>query len=203
MISVARSSNDELGPGDVAAARRTIRSAGCLVLQLEVPLPAVEAAVRLAHEEGVRVVLNPAPAPLGGLPPPLLQGLFALTPNAQEAAELTGQRAGGGPKAVERAARRLVAAGVEHVLVTCGAAGVCWARRGALRWFPALPVEAVDTVGAGDCFTGTLAVALAERQPMDRAIGFALAAAALCVSRHGAQPAMPRRQEILQLPRHD
>jgi sugar/nucleoside kinase (ribokinase family) len=87
--------------------------------------------------------------------------------------------------------------GVTHVIVTCGAEGVCWCSDYGHRWFAAPRVRAMDTVGAGDCFSGALAACLARGEPMADAIQFAVTAAAICVTRNGAQPSLPTRKEII------
>ena len=92
--------------------------------------------------------------------------------------------------------RRLRAFGASHVLVTCGARGVCWCGATGTLWLPSAKVKVVDTVGAVDCFCGSFAAAVAESKSIEQAIRFAMAAAAICVTRPGAQPAMPRRSEI-------
>ncbi|PYK97914.1 MAG: hypothetical protein DME19_14525 [Verrucomicrobia bacterium] len=141
----------------------------------------------------VPVLLNPAPARL--VPVSLLRQARFLTPNQSELCALTGlptRRR----REVETAARQLLALGASHVLATCGARGVCWCRATGTRWFPATEVKSVDTVGAGDCFSGAFATAIAEGKPVEEAIQFALTAAAISVTRPGAQPSMPTRQEI-------
>lgn len=193
VISVARSSNSELSVAEVESAGRAIQRARVVVAQLEVPLAAVARAVEMAAEAGVPVLLNPAPA--RGLPKRLLGRVTWLTPNASELGCLTGREVESEAGLVV-AARSLQRAGVAHVLVTCGARGVCWCDRAGVRWIPAPRVKAVDTVGAGDCFSGALAAALARGWEVEAAIRFAVQAASISVTRAGAQPSMPRREEI-------
>ncbi|MBI3414328.1 MAG: ribokinase [Verrucomicrobia bacterium] len=194
LISVARSSNDELTPNHVRAAEAAIRAARCLVAQIEVPLNTVKTAMLLARRHGVPVLLNPAPAK--DLPTSLLRLVHFLTPNEVELAHLTG-RSGTRKADVIAGARQLLALGAKHVLVTCGARGVCWCNAEAVRWFTPPKVKAIDTVGAGDCFSGVLAASLARGESMDDAIRFAVVAAAISVTRPGAQPSMPSRNEIV------
>lgn len=196
LIGVARGSNQELSPRHIDAALPAIRAARCLVVQLEVPLGAVARAIERAVGCGVAVVLNPAPAPARRLSPALLARVRFLTPNQNELAALTGLPARRRTE-VEQAASRLHRLGVEHVLATCGARGVCWRTAAGVRWFAPPRVDAVDTVGAGDCFSGTFAAAIAEGQTVPEAIRFAVAAAALAVTRPGAQDGMPGRREII------
>ena len=191
LIAVARGSNDELLPKHVEAIRPALRAARCLVVQLEIPLATVRRAVGLAIRHGVPVLLNPAPA--RHLSVRLLRAATFLTPNESELAALTGLPARA-KQQVEAAARRLHALGVAHVLATCGARGVCRCSATGTRWFPAPRVKAVDTVGA-------LAAAIAQGQRIEAAILFAVAAAAIAVTRPGAQPSLPTRQEIVRFSR--
>jgi ribokinase len=165
------------------------------VVQLEIPLATVRRAIELAHRHGVPVLLNPAPA--RRLPLKLLQQAAWVTPNEGELAALTGLPTRTKSE-TETAARKLQMLGVENVLVTCGACGVCCCcSGGGTRWFAAPKVRAIDTVGAGDCFSGALAAAVSEGNSLENAIRFAVAAAAISVTRPGAQSSMPVRSEIL------
>jgi ribokinase len=194
LISVAPGSNDELTARHVRAAAEAIRTARAVVAQLEVPLPAVEEAARLASGYGVPMLLNPAPArPLRS---DLLAQVAILIPNEGELARLSGRPIHNAAE-IPKAAGQLLQQGVLHVIVTRGAKGVCWCSRGFVRWFKAPKVRPVDTVGAGDCFTGALAAAIARVEPIQQAIEFAMRAAAISVTRSGAQPSMPHRREIL------
>ena len=198
LIAVARGSNDELLPRHVDAALPAIRAARCVVVQLEIPLTTVRRAVELAVRHGVPVLLNPAPAQ--PVPVSLLRQVTFLTPNESELAALAGLPTKRESE-VEAAARRLHALGVKQVLATCGALGVCWSSAAGTRWFPARKVKAVDTVGAGDCFSGTFAATVADGKSIEQATRFAIAAAAICVTRPGAQSSMPTRREILKFSR--
>jgi len=193
LIAVAPGANARLKPADVRGARRAIQAADLVLLQLEIPLETVRAAVEVARAVGVRVLLNPAPA----LPRRALAGLLAdldyLTPNAGEAAALLGAS---GQERPEALARALARTGVTAVFLTSGARGVCVCEEAKCWRVKAPRVRVVDSVGAGDCFAGTLAVALAEGMPARRAAGFATSAAALSVQKAGAQPSLPRREAI-------
>ena len=192
-IAVAPGANARLTPAHVEKAAGVIAEADVLVVQLEIPLETVQAAVALAARHGTDVVLNPAPArPLGA---DLLRHVAVLTPNEAEAALLTDVEAGS-DEAVEEAAERLLAEGVGAVMVTLGPRGAYVATPDVRRRVPGFAVEAVDTTAAGDVFNGALAVALAEGRPLAEAAGFANAAAALAVTRQGAQPSAPRRETI-------
>jgi len=188
LIAVARSANDTLAAKEVRAARASIRRADAVVAQLEIPLPAVAAAGRLAREAGVPFILNPGPA--SKVPASLLRLAHTLTPNETEAGVLTGCRH------VRQAARRLRALGCRRVVVTLGSRGALVVDDSGERMIPAVKVKPVDTVGAGDCFTAWLAVGIAQKLPLDDAVRRAVRAAAICVTRPGAQPSMPYRREV-------
>ncbi|MBI1840908.1 MAG: ribokinase [Verrucomicrobia bacterium] len=194
MISVARGSNDALPASLVRRALGALVPPHVLVLQLEIPMPAVAAALTIAERAGIPAILNPAPA--RSLPPALLRKVHTLIPNETELAFLTGARSTSNA-AIERAALTLARKGVGQVIVTCGARGVCWARNDLVLWTPALKSRVVDTTGAGDCFTGCFAAAMAAGLPTREAIEFAVRAAGISVERKGAQPSMPTLKEIL------
>ena len=192
-IAVASGANGKLAPGDVKQAAAQFSKAAVLVMQLETPLATVQAAADLAARAGVRVILNPAPA--RPLPDRLLRRISILTPNETEAELLTGIKVADAASAA-RAAAKLRARGVATVIITLGARGAFVAGEGGAQLVPGFKVRAVDTTAAGDIFNGALAVALAEEQPLPDAIRFANAAAAISVTRLGAQPSAPTRKEI-------
>ena len=192
-ISVASGANALLSLDDIAEAREAFAAADVVLLQLESPLEAVAAAVRMAREAGRPVILNPAPA--RPLDDDLLRGVTVLTPNEHEAALLTGLPVENEYDA-RMAATRLRARGPETVIITLGAKGVFASADGLEGLVPAFPADAVDSTAAGDVFNGSLAVALAEKRPLGEAIRFAQAAAAISVTRPGAQPSAPIRAEI-------
>ncbi len=195
-IAVASGSNLTLGPRDVARAHGVFRRGGTLLVQLESPLRTVTAAVAAAARSGMRVILNPAPAQ--PLPDSLLRRVDILTPNEHEAESLTGIRVDGAAAAA-RAADRLRKRGVKTVIITLGARGAFVCGEGCRALVPAFKAKAVDTTAAGDVFNGALAVALAEGRPMIEAVRFGQAAAAISVTRIGAQPSAPSRAEIERL----
>ena len=195
-IAVAEGANGLLSAADLRACASVIAGARVAVAQLEIPLDAVTEAIRLAHASGVLTILNPAPA--SPLPDELLRQVSVITPNASETEVLTGI-APTDDEALERAARALLARGPGAVLITLGAGGVFVATRDGRERIPGWQVTAEDTTGAGDVFTGALAVALSERRPLADAARFANAAAAISVTRRGAQPSAPRREEIERL----
>jgi len=192
-ISVASGANALLAAADIERAGEAFAAADILLLQLESPLDAVAAAVREARKRGVPVVLNPAPA--RDLDDDLLRLVAVLTPNEHEAGLLAGI-AVKDERSARDAARRLRDRGPATVVVTLGERGVYAVAPGFEAHVPAFKVEPVDTTAAGDVFNGALAVALAEKLPLPEALRFAQAAAAISVTRPGAQPSAPTRAEI-------
>ena len=195
-IAVAPGANALLTPEQVVPYVERLSSTDVLVAQLETPLETVLAAAQAARRAGARVILNPAPA--RELPDALLQMVSVLTPNEAEAARLAGKSTEG-ERGVEDAAVALLHRGVGAVVITLGAAGAYVATTAQREIIAGHRVEARDTTGAGDVFNGALAVALAERMSLGEAVRFANAAAAISVTRDGAQPAAPRRPEILEM----
>ncbi len=192
-IGVASGANSALLPADVEKAGTVIASADVLLLQLEIPLATVEAAVRIASKAGVRVLLNPAPA--RDLDPTLLRQISVITPNESEVGVLTGVRISDGTS-VSTAASVLHNQGIPAVVITLGPRGAYLSDADGIKFVAPFRVEAVDTTAAGDVFSGALAVALGERAALREAVRFASAAAALSVTRLGAQPSAPTREEI-------
>ncbi len=195
-IAVASGANLRLSPADVRKARGAFRAGAVLLVQLEAPLATVTAAVELARKSGMTVILNPAPAQ--ALPAALLRQVDLLTPNEHEAETLTGIPVTG-PAAAAQAAAKLQQLGVKTVVITLGAQGAFVAGPEGNRMVAPFAVKAVDTTGAGDVFSGALAYALAARRPLLDAVRFGQAAAALSVTRLGAQPSAPRRTAIERL----
>jgi len=191
VISVALGANGTLSPEDVAPFRKEIESSSCLLMQLETPLETVEWAAKVAHDAGVPVILNPAPA--RKLPRSLYPLVDWITPNETEVEILTGVKVADAEGAA-KAAAVLKKRGVGHVVVTMGSRGVYCGDCGKL--FPGRRVKAVDCVAAGDTFNGAFAVALAEGRSCAEAIDFAQMAAAISVTRPGAQSSIPNRNEL-------
>jgi ribokinase len=195
-IAVAGGANARLAPADIRRAAVLIAAASVLVVQLETPLATVRAAVDIAFRAGVRVILNPAPAL--ALPDALLRKVSIITPNETEAEVLTGIKVTH-DAAAARACAALRARGVRTAIITLGARGAFLDDANHSGLVPGFKVKSVDTTAAGDMFNGALAVALAEGRPLVDAVRFANAAAALSVTRRGAQPSAPSRAQILAL----
>ena len=193
-ISVAPGANATLSPDDLAPMRGEIEQAAAVVMQLETPIKTVAWAAKVAHDAGVTVVLNPAPA--AELPADLYSCLDWITPNETEAKLLTGVEVTDGATA-QAAADVLHGRGVKGVVVTLGAQGAFWSAGGAHGVVPACPVKAVDTVAAGDTFNGAFTVALTEGRSVEDAVKFAVKASAIAVTRPGAQSSVPRRDEVV------
>jgi ribokinase len=192
-IGVAPGSNARLSVDDIRDHGEIIASADTLLMQLETPLETVAAAANLAFGQGARVILNPAPA--RSVPNSLFSSVSILTPNETEAEVLTGIVIRTDADAFD-AADRLRSKGVGVAIITLGARGACVVDSSLRDIVPGFRVEAVDTTAAGDVFNGALAVALKEGMMLSEAVRFANAAAALSVTRLGAQPSIPRRQAI-------
>jgi ribokinase len=202
-IAVASGANAALGGNEVAAALRRLlaapgdssgaaggspgAAAGVVLLSQEVPEAAVVAGIEAARRAGRRAVLNPAPA---RVLPDDVAGVI-LTPNADEACELAGERE------PEAAARALAARTGAPVLVTLGSQGALLLDGDRVERLPAPSVDVVDTTGAGDAVNGALVAELAAGRPLRDAVRFALAAAALSTRAAGARAGMPRRDDVL------
>ncbi|MCK7452283.1 ribokinase [Enterobacter chengduensis] len=193
VIGIHAGANAALTTERVEAQRAIIAEAEALLMQLESPVESVLAAANIAHENHTTVVLNPAPARV--LSDELLALVDIITPNETEAEKLTGIRVENDDDAA-KAARALHDKGIGTVIITLGSRGVWASVNGEGRRVPGFKVKAIDTIAAGDTFNGALVTALLEGKRMDDAIRFAHAAAAIAVTRKGAQPSVPWRKEI-------
>ena len=193
VIGIHAGANAALSPALVEAQHERIAQASALLMQLESPIESVLAAAKIAHQNKTMVALNPAPA--RELSDELLALVDIITPNETEAEKLTGIRVENDEDAA-KAAQALHAKGIHTVLITLGSRGVWASVNGEGQRVPGFKVEAVDTIAAGDTFNGALITALLEETPLPEAIRFAHAAAAIAVTRKGAQPSVPWREEI-------
>jgi len=194
-IVVASGANNDLRAADIEAMRRVLRGAAVALFQLENPLETVFAALALAREEGATTILDPAPAQ--PLPRDLLERVDILTPNEAEALMLLGRPVG--RIRIEDApdlAAEVAALGCRRVILKLGDRGAYLHAAGETIYSPAFDVDARDATAAGDTFNAALAVALAEGAPIPHALRFANAAAAISVTRMGAQASAPSRMEV-------
>jgi Sugar kinases, ribokinase family len=193
-ISVAGGANNALMPEDLDNVLATLHPDDIVLLQLEIPIQTVCYAIDKAASIGARVILNPAPA--ASVPQAQLAKLYMITPNETEASLLTGISLSEADF-VSKAMHRLHQMGVCNVLMTLGGNGsALLTEQGELTYYAAEKVKAVDTTAAGDTFNGALCVALIEGKSLAESIRFASHAAALSVTRMGAQTSIPSRKEV-------
>jgi ribokinase len=194
-IVIIPGANGRVNESDVA--RLSFLDRKVLLLQLEIPVAIVLAAAQAAHQAGVTVILDPAPAP-PELPAALYAAVDILTPNQVEAQQLTGIEVRDRDSAIA-AAQELQRRGVKTVIIKMGAQGALCVTEEAELWIEPFEVVAIDTVAAGDAFNGGLAAALAEGRSIEKACYWGAAAGAIAVTQSGAQEAMPTREELQQL----
>lgn len=196
LISVASGANAMLSPDDVAALPEGLfASPGVFLTCLELPIETVAAGLQRARQNGLTTILNPAPADPRAADANLLSLVDILTPNEGEALQLAGVSGEAGEEKLNRAADRLLGKGVGQCAITRGRKGCALFGRETAS-VPACRVTPVDTTAAGDALNGALAAALAEGMPIIDALRFASRAAAISVTRAGAQPSLPARAEI-------
>ena len=191
LIAVAPGANGRLEIADLVRAAPAFLETRLLIMQLEIPVGTVEWAAAYAQKLGCPVMLNPAPMPADGLSDKLLSCVDILTPNEGELRILAPDAA-----TLPDAAASVLARGPKLLVVTQGRQGATVFSTEEPFHLPAFPVQAIDTVGAGDCFSAALGVAWAEGQSLPLAMRFAAAAAALSTTVAGAQQAMPEREII-------
>ena len=192
-IVVAPGSNGTLSAYDINEEAFGTDPADIILLQLEIPISTVEFVAEKYAEKGNRVILNPAPA--RNLSDLLLECLYLITPNEIEAESITGINVTDEASA-EQAAKELHERGVKNVVITLGATGAYLYSDTISKLITIVPVKAVDTTAAGDIFNGALAVAISEGKGLEEAVNFANKAAAISVTRMGAQASAPYRKEI-------
>jgi ribokinase len=192
-IMTAPGANQRLSVSDVEAAAAAIRGCRVLLLQLEVPLPAVETALSIARAAKVRTVLDPAPA--RPLPDDVLQMVDVVRPNSSEAEVLTGIEVTDRQSA-RRAAEELRRRGSRVAVVQAGGEGNVLVSDEGEIWLPHFPVKSVDQTGAGDAFAAGLAIMFSEGRPWSEAGSFASAVAAISTTQIGAQAGLPDRRTV-------
>jgi len=196
MIAVSPGANRRVNQRDAARAVAAAGPTGVLLLQLEVPLDAVRAAVALGAAAGCRIVLNAAPA--AELEEALLSALTVLVVNGGEASLLSGRSVNDEASARDAGAR-LLGLGLPNVVITLGASGSLLCNRKEAGLFRAPTVPAVDTTAAGDAFVGALAVGMAARAELQEAVRLATLAGAAAVTREGAQDSLPDREDLYRM----
>ncbi|MFZ9660362.1 MAG: ribokinase [Chitinophagaceae bacterium] len=192
-IVVAPGANMKLLPNDFDLFNEQLHLSNFILMQMEIPIDTIVSVTEKVSNLGGKIILNPAPAQ--HLPAAIWKHLWMITPNEAEASLLTAMPIHNSNDIIE-AANKLLKKGVHQVLITMGEKGCFWTDGNEEIFFPAFDVMAVDSTAAGDVFNGALTVALDEGQPLIKAINFASAAAALSVSKLGAQTSIPFRSEI-------
>lgn len=193
LIAIDPGANGQLSPSDLTEHQDVIRDSSVIISPLEIPLDTALAGARLAKEHGVKAILNPAPA--CDLRKSDLSCVFALTPNETEARTCLGLPSDD-PANDHELAAALLELGPENVLLTRGAQGVLWASCHGLQSIPALAVNPVDTVGAGDAFNAGLAVGLSEGRPLRHSIALGVTAASLSTEKRETLASYPYRPQV-------
>ncbi|CZF84414.1 ribokinase [Grimontia marina] len=192
-ICISAEANAKLTAEAIEPELERIRHAEYLLMQLETPLDGIELAAQIGKRHDTKVILNPAPA--RELPESLLACIDIITPNETEAEVLTGVKVED-ESSSKAAANVLHGKGIETVMITLGAKGVYVSQNGEGQIVPGFRVQATDTTAAGDTFNGAFVTGLMESMPLESAIKFAHAAAAISVTRFGAQTSIPTREEV-------
>ncbi|MCX6223984.1 MAG: ribokinase [Bacteroidia bacterium] len=195
-IVVASGANAFLTPADISKAGAEIEGSGMVLMQLEIPIETVEYVAEMAHTKGVKVILNPAPA--RALSDDLLKNLYIIIPNKSEAEILSGIKVSD-IESAKQAADIISAKGVDIVIITLGAQGALIKECNEYHFVEAGKVEAVDTTAAGDTFCGSVCVGLSEGKSIQDSVKMAAKAAAITVTRMGAQTSIPYRSELSSL----
>ena len=192
-IVVAQGSNGTLSPDDVKSAEREFEKADIVLTQLETPLPTILHVAKLAGKFQKKMILNPAPA--ASLPDDLFKYLYLITPNETETEVLTGIKVKDNESLIA-ATEKLKQKGVANVIITLGSDGAYLSSDNGGKHIPTQKVKAVDSTAAGDVFNGAIAVALSENYTLEQAVEFANQAAAISVTKMGAQASAPYRREL-------
>ncbi len=192
-ITVAPGANYSIKEEDICRMKGVIADSDVILLQLEIPMETVKAAVLAAKSEGKLVILNPAPA--AALDEEILSHTDILTPNETELEVLSGHSTDS-LENIEEAGKILLKKGVRNLVVTLGARGALHMNQDGVAHYDAYRVTPVDTTAAGDSFNAALAVSLGQGKPMKEAIGFAIKVGAMTVTKEGAQPSLPLLEEV-------
>ena len=194
-IAVASGSNSNLVTADIDNSLDAIENSEIVLMQLEIPIKTIEYAAQIAKSRGKMVILNPAPAPTEPLPLSILKNIDLITPNETEAELISGIPVVDETSAIA-AAKRMAELGLKKIIITMGSKGAMLYEDGEAELIPSIRVKAVDTTAAGDCFNGALTIAISEGRSLKEAVLFANRAAAISVTRPGAQVSMPYRHEV-------
>lgn len=192
-ISVAAGANMNLLPEDIKNLEAEICKAEYILVQLETPMQTIEYIADLAQKHNIKLIINPAPA--AKLSDEILRRCYLITPNETECSIMTGLSTENLDE-VQQAAKVLLEKGVRNVIITLGSRGSLLATTEGFKHIPSIKVKAVDTTAAGDTYNGALCVALSEGKTIEEAMQFATKASAISVTRFGAQPSIPTRQEV-------
>lgn len=195
-IVVASGANAYLSPSDIDKASSEIESSDLVLMQLEIPIETVEYVAEMANRKGIKVILNPAPA--RALSDNLLKHLYIIIPNKSEAEILSGIRVSD-IESAKQAADIISAKGVSIVVITLGSQGALIKDNNEYHFVEAFKVDAVDTTAAGDTFCGSVCVGLSEGRSILDSVKLAARAAAITVTRMGAQTSIPYRSELSSL----
>ncbi|MEP7323845.1 MAG: ribokinase [Saprospiraceae bacterium] len=193
VIAVAPGANAQLTINDIIPFEPMLQQAKVILIQLEIPIETVSYVVNFASKNKIKVILNPAPARI--LDDELLNQVWLLTPNESEAGILAGIEVHD-MESAEKAGEILLQKGIQNVIITLGENGCLLCNQQGSKHYPAFKLKAIDSTAAGDVFNGALAVAITNQLSWNMAIPFANAAAAISVTRYGAQTSIPYKVEV-------